>query len=84
MRVNAAGQGGYFQVHVDTQQVSPVAIKAFISKAFYQRFGSAPSPAFVEPHPGGGAIGLRLSRYDMLPQLIRRLPQLPAASTLSR
>lgn len=83
VRINAAGQGGYFQVHVDTQQVSPVEVKAFISKAFYQRFGLTPSPAFVEPHPGGGAIGLRLSRYDMLPQLLRRLPQLPNAAALS-
>ena len=82
VRINAAGQGGYFQVHIDTQQVSPAAIKAFISKAFYQRFGLTPSPAFVEPQPGGGAMGIRLSRYDLLPQLISRLQQLPNTAAL--
>lgn len=76
VRVNAAGQGGYFQVHVDTQQASPTEVKAFIRQAFYRRFGLAPTPAFVEPHPGGGAVGVRLQRYDMLPQLIRQLQQI--------
>lgn len=75
VRVNAAGQGGYFQVHVDMQQASPAEVKAFIRTAFYQRFGLSPTPAFVEPHPGGGAIGVRLPRYDLLPQLIRQLQQ---------
>jgi hypothetical protein len=75
VRVNAAGQGGYFQVHVDTQQASPTEVKEFIRKAFYQRFGLAPTPAFVEPHPGGGAVGVRLRRYDTLPQLIQQLQQ---------
>lgn len=78
VRVNAAGQGGYFQVHVDTAQVSLVEVKEFVRVAFYQRFGLNPSPAFVEPHPGGGAVGVRVSRYDALPQLIRRLQQLSA------
>jgi len=27
----------------------------------------------VELHPGGGAVGIRLSRYELLPQLIDRL-----------
>lgn len=80
VRINAAGQGGYFQVHVDTQQVSLSEVKAFIHKAFYQRFGLAPSPAFVEPHPGGGAVGVRLSRYDLLPQLIQQLQQAPRSA----
>lgn len=78
VRINAAGQGGYFQVHVDTQQASLAEVKDFIGKAFYHRFGLAPMPAFVEPHPGGGAVGVRLHRYDTLPQLIRRLQQLSA------
>ena len=75
VRVNAAGQGGYFQVHVDTQQASPTEVKAFIREAFYQRFGLAPTPVFVEPHPGGGAVGVRLRRYDLLPDLIQQLHQ---------
>ncbi len=75
VRINAAGQGGYFQVHVDTQQASPTEVKEFIHKAFYRRFGLSPTPAFVEPHPGGGAVGVRLRRYDMLPQLIQQLQE---------
>lgn len=76
VRVNAAGQGGYFQVHVDTHQTDPTEVKEFISKAFYQRFALTPVPAFVEPHPGGGAVGVRLSRYAALPALIERLQYL--------
>ncbi|MFN8491444.1 MAG: NTP transferase domain-containing protein [Caldilineaceae bacterium] len=75
VRINAAGQGGYFQVHVDTAKASPAEVKAFIRAAFYRRFGLTPTPEFVEPHPGGGAVGIRLSRYAILPQLIRRLQQ---------
>ena len=73
VRVNAAGQGDYFQVHVDTQKADPEEVKQFIRAAFYRRFGLSPDPEFVELHPGGGAAGVRLSRYDALPQLIRRL-----------
>jgi len=73
VRVNAAGQGDYFQVHVDTTRVCPDDVKQFIRIAFYRRFGLSPSPDFVELHPGGGAVGVRLSRYDMLAQLVRRL-----------
>jgi len=73
VRINAAGQGGYFQVHVDTHKASSAEVKTFIQAALYRRFGLTPSPAFVEPHPGGGAVGVRLSRYDALPALIRRL-----------
>ena len=73
VRVNAAGQGDYFQAHVDTHLVSPEEVKRFIRLAFYRRFGLSPRPEFVELHPGGGAVGARLSRYDALPQLIQRL-----------
>lgn len=73
VRVNAAGQGDFFQVHVDVQRADPAEVKRFIRAAFYRRFGLAPDPEFVEPHPGGGAIGIRLARYDALPELIRRL-----------
>ncbi len=73
VRVNAAGQGDYFQVHVDTQKADPDDVKQFIRAAFYRRFGIVPDPEFVETHPGGGAVGVRLSRYDALPQLIRGL-----------
>ena len=73
VRVNAAGQGDYFQVHVDTEAASPAQVRRFVSTAFYRRFGLSPDPEFVEIRPGGGASGTQLSRYDILPQLVRRL-----------
>jgi hypothetical protein len=73
VRVNAAGQGDYFQVHVDTHQASAADVKQFIRTAFYRRFDLTPDPEFVEIHPGGGAVGLRLTRYDSLAQLIQGL-----------
>jgi hypothetical protein len=73
VRVNAAGQGDFFQVHVDTEMVQVAAVKEFIRRAFYRRFGLSPDPDFVEAHPGGGAVGVRLSRYDQLSSLIARL-----------
>ena len=48
-------------------------VKQFLRAAFYRRFGLSPDQEFVEPHPGGGAIGVRLSRFDRLPELILRL-----------
>jgi hypothetical protein len=80
VRVNAAGQGDYFQVHVDTQKAQPAAVKRFLSRAFYRRFGLAPSPEFVELHPGGGAAGIRIGRYDEIPQLARRLQAMASAT----
>ena len=73
VRVNAAGQGDYFQVHIDTGKVKNEEVKNFIHNAFYKRFGLKPGLEFVEIHPGGGATGLRLSRYDTLPLLIQKL-----------
>ena len=73
VRVNAAGQGDYFQVHIDTQLADPNEVKGFLRAAFYRRFGFAPDPEFVETHPGGPAAGARLRRFGMLPQLIRLL-----------
>jgi len=73
VRVNAAGQGDYFQVHVDTTLANVADVKDFLHRAFYARFSLSPEPEFVEPHPGGGAAGVRLSRFDMLPELIRKL-----------
>ncbi len=73
VRVNAAGQGDYFQVHVDTQRVAVEPVKAFLRAAVYRRFGFSPEPEFVETHPGGGALGLHLARFRDLPRLIPRL-----------
>jgi hypothetical protein len=73
VRVNAAGQGDYFQVHVDTHRAPLPEVKQFIRAAFYHRFGLSPDPEFVEVHPGGGALGLHLQRYDSLAQLIQLL-----------
>jgi hypothetical protein len=73
VRVNAAGQGDFFQVHVDTEKAQVASVKEFIRRAFYRRFGLSPDPEFVEAHPGGGATGVRLSRYEQIPDLIARL-----------
>jgi len=73
VRVNAAGQGDYFQVHVDLEKANLDDVKEFIRRAFYQRFDLSPKPEFVELHSGGGASGVRLKRYDALPHLIQRL-----------
>lgn len=75
VRVNAAGQGDYFQVHVDTRKAKAEEVKQFLRAAFYRRFGLSPDPEFVEVHPGGGAAGVRLNRYDSLSRLIQRLKQ---------
>ncbi len=73
VRVNAAGQGDYFQVHVDTQKAASADVKQFLRLAFYNRFGLSPEPEFVEIHPGGGAVGVRLNRYDSLSHLVQKL-----------
>lgn len=73
VRVNAAGQGDFFQVHLDTWQVRVEEVKGFLRQAFYRRFGLTPETEFVEPHPGGGAVGVRLDRFDRLPDLVQAL-----------
>ena len=73
VRVNAAGQGDFFQVHLDLQKAGKDEVKEFLRLAFYQRFGLTHEPGFVEVHSGGGAVGVRLSRFDLLPRLIHRL-----------
>jgi hypothetical protein len=73
VRVNAAGQGDYFQVHADRQQADPEDVKKFLRTAFYRRFGLNSQPHFVEVHPGGGAVGVRLDRFECLDGLIARL-----------
>ncbi|MBL9202393.1 MAG: NTP transferase domain-containing protein [Opitutaceae bacterium] len=77
VRVNAAGQGDFFQVHVDAQHAAPADVKAFLRAAFYRRFGLAPDPDFVEIHPGGGAVGVRLERFDTLAALAKKLLTAP-------
>ncbi len=76
VRVNAAGQGDFFQVHVDTQQADPEDVKQFLLKAFYRRLGLCADRGFVEPHPGGGAVGVRLNRFEDLSNLIDELHRL--------
>jgi hypothetical protein len=73
VRVNAAGQGDFFQVHVDTSHAALEEVKDFIRVAFYRRFSLSPEQEFVETNPGGGAVGVRLARFDQLPDLIRAL-----------
>lgn len=76
VRVNAAGQGDYFQVHIDKRLAKVEEVEQFIRAGIYRRFGLSPEPEFVVLHPGGGAASVRLSRYDLVPQLIRRLRSL--------
>ncbi|MDO5565544.1 MAG: hypothetical protein Q4G59_02725, partial [Planctomycetia bacterium] len=73
VRVNAAGQGDYFQVHVDSRQADPEEVKRFIRSAIYTRFDLSPTPEFIEVHPGGPALGIRLNRFALIPQLIEKL-----------
>lgn len=73
VRVNAAGQGDYFQVHVDRQKADPDSVRSFLRNAFYRRFGLWPQPPFVDVYPGGGAVGVRLDRFDSLGTLIGKL-----------
>jgi hypothetical protein len=73
VRINAAGQGDFFQVHVDTLRAAVGEVKDFIRTAFYRRFGLRPEQDFVHVHPGGGAFGVRLARFDQLPDLARAL-----------
>jgi hypothetical protein len=56
-------------------------VKQFLRVAFYRRFGLTPETEFVEIHPGGGAVGIRLNRYDSLAQLVQKLraPETAAA-----
>jgi hypothetical protein len=73
VRINAAGQGDFFQVHIDTTRADVEEVKRFIRGGIYRRFDVKPGREFVEPHPGGPAAGVRLSRFDHLAGLIRRL-----------
>lgn len=73
VRVNAAGQGDYFQVHIDRKYADSEQVKSFINRAFYQRFGLQPARPFVELHSGSGASGTRINRADMLPSIIHHL-----------
>ena len=75
VRVNGAGQGDYFQVHVDSLRVDLDAVKDFIRRAIYARFGLTPKQEFVQPSPGGGAVGLRLGRHADLLRLTMRVRQ---------
>lgn len=73
VRVNAAGQGDFFQVHIDVRKVAADVVKRFLGAALYRRFGLMPETDFVEVHPGGGAVGVRLNRYDHLDRLVVKL-----------
>lgn len=84
VRVNAAGQGDYFQIHIDTEIVHFEEVKNFIRLAFYRRFGLQPTQEFVEPHPGGGAVSVRLDRLDDISDLVRNLRAAAASNGGSR
>ena len=83
VRVNAAGQGDYYQVHADLRRADPEDVKEFIRVAVYRRFGLGPSPEFVEVHPGGGAAGVRLGAFRRLPAVVELLRLNPASDSPS-
>jgi hypothetical protein len=58
---------------VDRTAADPEDVKAFLRAAYYRRFGITAEPEFVAVHPGGGAVAVRLSRFDKVPALVRRL-----------
>ena len=60
VRVSGAGQGGYFQVHVDRTMACTHEVQNFLQSAFYARFQLAAPDRFVAAHPGGSATGVRL------------------------
>jgi hypothetical protein len=60
-------------VHVDTSRAGVEEVEEFIRVAFYRRFSLSPEQEFVETNPGGGAVGVRLARFEQLPELIRAL-----------
>lgn len=66
LRVNAAGQGDYVQVHYDVEMVAGDVLKAFMGRAFSERFGLPPPEDYIETCSGGGAIGLRLEAADLV------------------
>ena len=78
VRVNAAGQGDYFQVHIDQTLADPEEVKNFLRTAFYRRFEIRPENEFIDIHIGGGAVGVSLSRFSALDRLIERLADSPA------
>lgn len=41
-----------------------------------------PDHRYVEPHPGGGALGVRLDRFDLLPRLIEALSPRAVSGTV--
>jgi hypothetical protein len=73
VRVNGAGQGDYFQVHVDKRKAEVEEVKKFLRAAFYRRFGIGGERGFVEVHAGGGAVGTRLGRYGDVGRLAEEL-----------
>ncbi|MGI5832826.1 MAG: NTP transferase domain-containing protein [Thermoguttaceae bacterium] len=73
VRVNAAGQGDYFQIHIDRAHCSVDNVKEFMRKAFYDRFEIRPETEFIDIHDGGGAVGIYLSRFASLERLIEEL-----------
>jgi hypothetical protein len=82
IRINAAGQGDYFQVHINKHIANTDDVKEFINKAFYKRFGLNPDPSFVSVFPGGGASGVRLERFGNLSLLINRLKSIQFAKNI--
>jgi hypothetical protein len=66
VRVNAAGQGDFFQVHFDLSMVIEDDIKRFMDRAIYERFGLNPEDRYVDVYSGGPAVGIGLAQFREL------------------
>jgi len=83
VRINAAGQGDYFQVHMDTTKVKPEEVRAFMEKNIYRRFDLTPEQNFTEVYPGGPAAGVKVDRLARVEQLSTELmPAAPATASM--
>jgi len=66
VRINAAGQGDFFQVHFDLSTVIEDDIKRFMDRAIYERFGLSPEDRYVDVYCGGPAVGIGLAQFQEL------------------
>jgi hypothetical protein len=66
VRINAAGQGDYFQIHFDVSRAMASDIKHFMDQAIYRRFGLNPEYKFVDVYSGGPAIGIGLAQLSQI------------------
>lgn len=75
VRINGAGQGDFFQIHIDGRKVDPKEVEDFMGKAVFERFGIDPEQKFVKVHSGGPALGLGFEKLDQMPEMADHLDE---------